>query len=354
MGLLYSKYKIFHFPEKLDSLPAGRPMTAPLHIRLKPTNRCNHSCRYCAYRQDNLQLGKDMRVSDVLPREKMLEITRDLVDLGVKAVTYSGGGEPLAYPHLLEASKILVNGGVKLACLSNGGLLSGETAEFFAHQATWLRVSMDGWDNASYTRYRGVKDGEYSRIMKNLADFINYGGPCLLGVSYIVDAENWSHIPEVLARLKDIGVRSVKVSACIVSNDADENNAYHVPHFEKTRELVHNVIDELGGDDFEIQDAWHTVDGKFGKTYRWCPYSQVLAVIGADQGVYPCQDKAYNEEAKLGDLRDRSFKDFWLKSKEAFFRLDPSRDCVHHCVSNDRNRLVLEYLDIDPEHGVFV
>jgi len=71
MGILYSKLKMFHFPEKLASLPYDVPeILPPLHIRLKPTNICNHNCWYCAYRRENIQLGKDMVIREQIPEEK--------------------------------------------------------------------------------------------------------------------------------------------------------------------------------------------------------------------------------------------------------------------------------------------
>ncbi len=148
MGHLYTKTKVFHFKDKLDSLPKENPaILAPIHIRIKPTNVCNHNCHYCAYRVDNLQLGKDMVTRDFIPREKMLEIIDDLVEMKVRAVTFSGGGEPFCYPYLLEAVKNLARGGIKFASLTNGALLTGEIANFFAKNATWLRISIDGWDS---------------------------------------------------------------------------------------------------------------------------------------------------------------------------------------------------------------
>lgn len=351
---VYSSLKIFHFPEKLNSLPREQAITAPVHIRWKPTNRCNHRCRYCAYRDDALQLGQDMSELDVTPREKALEIARDIVAMGVRAVTFSGGGEPLAFPHLLEVGQVLHDGGVKLATLTNGALLAGELAAFFARNAVWVRVSMDGWDDASYSRYRGIKDGEYSRIMRNIEKFSALGGDCVLGVSLIVDAENAVHVPESLRRLKEAGVSSVKVSACVVSNDAAENNAYHAPHFALVRDHIARAKNELEDAGFEIVDAWHTLDDRFNKGYDWCPFSQVLAVIGADLGVYPCQDKAYNKDALLGSLDGQSFRQFWETGKQRFFMIQPCRDCVHHCVANDKNKMILDYLQQSDGHGDFV
>ena len=354
MGVLYSDMKLFHFQEKLDSLPRQCAIEAPVHLRLKPINRCNHNCHYCAYRASQLQLGQDMRLTDSIPRNKMLEICHDIVAMGVKAVTYSGGGEPLLYPYLLEASRILREGGARVACLTNGALLAGEIADYFAHNATWVRVSMDGWDDASYRRYRGVQDGEFSRIMGNLEAFAKRGGACVLGVSYIVDSQNWTHIQDMLRRYKDAGVRSVKISACIVSNSGVENNKCHAPHFEAVYDIVQQAMQDMADCNFEIMDAWHTLEEHFVKQYEWCPFSQVLAVIGADLGVYPCQDKAYNKSALLGSLKEQSFKDFWMNGKEAFFRIRPSKDCQHHCVANNKNIAIMNYLNIDRDHMVFV
>ncbi len=351
---VYSSLKMFHFQEKLDSLPYKENMRAPIHVRIKPTNLCNHRCRYCAYRAPDLQLGQDMREQDSIPKDKMLEIVKDMLAMGVKAVTFSGGGEPLLYPYIVETANLLHDGGIAISSLSNGALLVREKAEFFAHNGTWLRVSMDGWDNASYSKYRGVKHGEYTKIMNNLESFSALGGKCALGVSYIVDNENWKYVPIMLQRFKDVGVGSVKISACIISNDAQTTNDYHAPHFVQTQKYIEQAKDELADENFEIVDSWHTLDDRFGKQYTWCPFSQVLMVIGADCKVYPCQDKAYNDNAILGDLGKQSFKQFIETGKDNFFKLNPKIHCKHHCVANAKNQMLMEYLNVDNEHGLFV
>ena len=119
MGLLYTPMKIFHHKEKIDSLPRSTgKILPPVHIRIKPTNVCAHCCWYCAYKADNLQLGQDMVTRDSIPRAKMLEIIEDVVTMGVRAVTFSGGGDPFYYPHLLDATKALADSKVRFASLS--------------------------------------------------------------------------------------------------------------------------------------------------------------------------------------------------------------------------------------------
>lgn len=355
-GNLYTKLKIFHYREKLDSLPhSNSQILPPVHVRIKPTNVCNHNCWYCAYKVDNLQLGKDMVTKDAIPKEKMMEIIEDVAAMGVKAVTFSGGGEPMSYPHLTEALKELIKHDIGLASLTNGALLIGEKAELFARHGTWVRVSMDGWDDASYMKYRGVKDGEFTKIIKNIRAFKRLNGPCLLGVSFILDKDNYPHFYEMAKLLKDTGADSLKVSPCIVGNTSEENNAYHDPFFKDAEEMIKKTVAELSDESFEISNSYHRQEISFEKAYDWCPYIQILPVIGADLNIYACQDKAYNLDSGLiGSIKDVRFKDFWFSDKNKFFKIDPSRDCTHHCVADGKNRLVHEYLGADAEHLGFV
>lgn len=356
MGLLYTRTKIFHYRETLDLLPLDSGVIpAPINIRIKPTNACNHNCRYCAYRAENLQLGQDMLLQDSIPREKMLEIIDDLAEMGVSAVTFSGGGEPFCYPYLLETVERLIDKNIKFASLTNGARLHGPVADLFASHATWLRVSMDGWDDVSYSDYRGCPAGEFSRIIANMENFKKLGGPCYLGVSMVVDKQNCHHIYKLIQRLKTIGVNSVKVSPCIVSNSSFENNEYHKQIFTTVKDQTAKAIMDFGDASFEIFDSFHTQLESFAKEYQWCPHLQINPVIGADQNVYSCRDKAYNlDDGLLGSISDCRFKDFWQTDKKRFFRINPSRVCNHHCVADTTNRLMLEYLAADPEHLAFI
>lgn len=352
----YSKYKIFHFKEKVDSLPASvKKILPPIHIRIKPTNVCNHRCWYCAYRADNLQLGKDMIHRDFIPEEKMLEIIDDLDEVGVKAVTFSGGGDPFCYSYLGKAAEKLSNTNIKFSALTNGSRLEGEMANVFANNATWIRISMDGWDDESYSYYRGVKNGEFTKIINNIKNFKKISDKCHIGVSIIIDKKNSGHFYDLIRKLRDIGVNSVKISPCITSNDGSQNNEYHRPIFDNVKKLAQKAIDDFSDRNFEIFDSYHALDDKFDKDYDWCPYLQILSVIGADLNIYPCQDKAYNlEEGLIGSIKNQRFKDFWFSDKSQYFKINPSKVCNHHCVANEKNKMILEYVYTDKDHNSFV
>ena len=87
---------------------------------------------------------------DVIPEAKIFEIVDDILAMGVKAVTFSGGGEPLIYRPLPDVVEKLSVGGVRVATLTNGVNLKARNADAFAAHGTWIRVSIDACDNASY------------------------------------------------------------------------------------------------------------------------------------------------------------------------------------------------------------
>ncbi len=350
----YSILKVFHFPEKLASLSQeSDEILPPIHIRIKPTNHCNHRCYYCCYRDENQSLGQDMKETDFIPWVKMLEIVVDLGAMGVKAVTFSGGGDPFCYPYLMETATALRVKGIDFAALTNGGKLEGAAAIVFAFEGTWLRVSIDGWDDVSYSSYRGVPEGEFTKVMKNMEAFKNLGGQCLLGASIIVDLANASEIYGLIRRLKNVGCDSVKVSGVVTSDDGAVYNQYHGQILKVVKGQMDRAMD-LADDDFEIYNTYHLMEGNFDKDYDWCPYHQILMGIGADLNVYTCQDKAYTKSGLLGSIKNQRFRDFWMKDKSKFFRINPSADCKHHCVNNAKNKMVVEHLSADVKHVNFI
>lgn len=351
---VYSNLKALAYPDRMTALLSDVP-APPIHVRIKPTNVCNHSCYFYAYRTDAVSLGEGMSLRDRIPRDKMVEIADDLIAMGVEAVTFSGGGEPLIYPHIADAVERLASGGIKVASLTNGSRLKGKVADAFARHGSWIRVSIDGWDDESYQAYRDVKPGAFEGVLENLRAFAGRGSACVLGASIIVDERNAAHIAELSAKLKDCGVSHAKIAPCIVSNDGAENNRYHAAF----RDIVERQIDAaraLDDEGFRIVNHYHEMETRFDKPYESCPFASLLTVIGADCTVYTCQDKAYTEGGRLGSIADRRFRDFWYapETREALTRLNPAAHCRHHCVADAKNRLLTDLQSLDPAHMAFV
>lgn len=351
--VVYSNLKVFDFAGRLKRDEG--PLAPPVHVRIKPTNACNQNCSFCAYRCGELHLGDDMNVRDRIGREKMREIVEDLVAMKVGAVTFSGGGEPLVYPYLAETIAGLAEGNIRIGCLSNGSALDGELADAFARHGTWLRISMDAWDGQSYSRSRSVQPRVFERVCDNIRRFAGRRTGCTLGISFIVTHENAEHVFEACRLMKSLGAQHFKISPCIVADDPAGNNRYHeaiAPRLESEIERCKALEDGS----FEVLDHYHRLPELFERPYDRCRMLQFLTVIGADLGLYTCQDKAYTPGGFLGSLADRRFRDLWFSSElaEKIRGFDPRQACRHHCVSHVKNLLLAEFDALDPGHAAFV
>jgi MoaA/NifB/PqqE/SkfB family radical SAM enzyme len=356
MKNLYSELKAFHFREKLAEL-ARRDVTPPVHIRLKPINACNHACFFCCYRMDELYVSQRFHTKDMIPQRKMREVVRDLGNANVRAVTFTGGGEPLIYPFIVETLEGLLNRGIKVAALTNGARLEGEVGEVLAAGASWLRVSIDAADGETLAKSRRVKPGEFDHIVGNIRRFAEKKHrDCELGINFIVTRMNASRTYDFIKLMKECGADHVKISGCVVSTKAAENNAYHAEHAELVKGEMSRARAELEDDGFHVVDRFHGCDDNYDKKYTWCPFIHYLNVIAADQVVYACQDKAYTDSGVLGSIREQSLCELW-ESKEYGQRLaalDPSIQCNHHCVQHGKNVALLNYLTTDQKHLEFV
>ena len=359
MGNVYSSSKIFHFPGRLKRIAEGE-IPAPIHVRLKPTNRCNHSCDYCCFRNPRLPLGETMQESDEIPQVKMREIVADLVEMPVRAVTFSGGGEPLCYPYIVETVNALTDGGIKVAMLTNGARLKGEAAELLAQRATWVRVSIDAVDREAYARVRSVGRGEFDLVCSNMRAFAaTPGRTCVLGVNLIVTRENSAHVLRFLELARELGVDHVKVSEVVTSTEAEENHRYVATFYDEVKAQIREAQDRLADGRFTIIDKVLLPDAtqeSFVRNYTWCPMTRCLTVIAADQNVYTCQDKAYTKGGLLGSIRERRFAQLWVSAelRERLQLLNPGLECRHHCVSHGKNLALIDFFEADRDHMDFV
>lgn len=357
MENVYSQLKMFHFRHALDALSGGR-VSPPIHIRLKPINACNHKCFYCCYRNNDLYLGQLMNEKDMISREKMIEIVDDMADMGVRAVTFTGGGEPLIYPYIAETVRMLFEKKIKVAVLTNGSALKGEVGDLLAKGASWVRISIDATNGPMLAESRKTDEQEFDRIINNIKQFSSRKNPdCELGINFIITRLNAGHVYEFISLMKACGADHVKVSECVVGTTAEENNAYHKDHFDTVLNEVIRADRDLSGNGFRVINKFHDFEALYDKHYTWCPYiCGFLNVIAADLNVYTCQDKAYTQSGLIGNLKNERLSELFRSDayQKNALGINPSIVCDHHCVQHNKNLALLDYLTTDKKHLEFV
>ena len=345
----YSALKVVWHPEKLNSL-IEKKVTAPVYVRVKPTNRCNHGCFYCTYadrsggEQSLSGLHEDMSIRDEMPFEKLTEILDDFKEMKVGAVTYSGGGEPTFYPHIVKTLEKTLENGIDLSMITNGQKLEGDVARLLS-EAHWVRISADYVDAKMFSDIRKRPEKWFYKLQENVQNFAKTKKrECSLQVNLVVSEINQSGIYDSIKLFREWGVENVKVAPVWVP----EFEKYHAPFREKVVEQMNRATAELSRDGFSIYDNYEKyfeVGGTTQRHYTSCPIMQIVPVVGADQKVYFCHNKAYSKDGCLGSIEKKSFKELWFSEESAriFKEFDPSKSCNHEC-ANDRKNLAIHEL----------
>ena len=237
----YSNLKIFVHLEEVNKVKCGERI-APIYVRVKPTNRCNQNCYYCHYKNPYLELDQ-YHPADEIDREKMLEIIQDFKDIGVKAVTFSGGGEPLLYPYIEEAMAAVLDAGIDLSVITNGILLAGRKAELLM-RAKWVRISQESGCAETYSRIRGVREGTFHELCENIKKFAGMkNADCELGINFVIGPDNFREVYQAGKLMQELGCDHIKYTA-MMDNDAEKT---HVPFKKEVIAQIHKLMAEDTG-----------------------------------------------------------------------------------------------------------
>lgn len=128
--------KIFYDEKLLRGLRNGRIL--PRHVSLNPTNRCNKNCQYCSYSARDRTV--EMSMADI--RSTMFTFEQ----LGTRAVTITGGGEPLMHDNISEIISFLYDDLLMSVGFTTNGWFLFRIKEVLGKLA-WLRVSVDSFED---------------------------------------------------------------------------------------------------------------------------------------------------------------------------------------------------------------
>ena len=144
--------KILLDEELIKAFRNGRIL--PRHIQFIPTNRCNMNCPFCSCSERNKKLELDFKLAC-----RIIDLCHKL---GTKAVTITGGGEPLLYPQFNELLAYFISKNIKVGLVSNGLLLHTSRLDGI----TWCRISNGDYRTFSTEYEKNLKEtvGKYPGI----------------------------------------------------------------------------------------------------------------------------------------------------------------------------------------------
>jgi organic radical activating enzyme len=108
----------------------------PYHIQLIPTNRCNAKCEWCSCSKVDRSVE--------MPFSEIKDMLQYFADLGTKAITITGGGEPSIHPDIRLIVETCSALGIKIGLVTNGLKWNrdNEDVSYLDRTVTWMRLSV--------------------------------------------------------------------------------------------------------------------------------------------------------------------------------------------------------------------
>jgi len=361
MNIAYTPLKLLHHPDTIYKLRNGT-QPSPILVQVVLSDLCNQDCSFCAYRltgYSSNQLFPDENGNSnpvrQLPYGKVLEIFEDCTEIGVKAIEFTGGGEPTVHPQHYELFEKALYHGFDISLVTNGVLLNERSLQLLT-RAKWVRFSIDAGSDRSYSIIRKVSKSAYNRVLKNIEQFVQlkkeFDSDTTIGISYVVLKENYTEIKFAVQAAKKLGVDYIRLGT-FFSNEDEK-------YYDGKLEYIQNTIEDCKKEETPFFKIINQFDSRYSDLvnknpdYKMCGHQYINTYIGADQNVYRCCALAYNTAGLIGSLKDRSFKELWQSSeKQSNFSNFDARSC-ERCPFNDKNKLINYIISKNPTHVNFV
>lgn len=304
----YSELKALMFSDWIrEFMDGGDPF--PVCFEFSLTNHCNLGCIWCT---EKFWRKKYMTSIDTEIAKRAIG---EMAELGTKAITFEGGGEPTLHDGFSDIIKTTVDQGIQAGVITNGTLLNKHRAVL--DKLTYVRVSLDAYDRDSFRDIKG--EDMFDDVMRNIDIVTKVAPDTTVGISYILKMPlntDISKIRQLIEKLTDIGVSYIQFKPIMEFDDKITTRKFVI---------YTNIIEDLQ----EIKKEYESNDFKIfisrgrpqPKVYPTCYSHRLKGYIAPTGDVYLCcirklfEDVYGKESLVFGNLYQQSFREIWKSEK---------------------------------------
>ena len=369
----------------------------PIYMEVSPIGSCIHECTFCS-----VDYMLDRTDHPSFTHDVMTRTLSDMAAHGVLSTMFAGCGEPLSYRDR-SAKKDLADAilhanavGIDTSVTTNAVLLSPEFSEraFTAQRLRWIRTSINGGNEETYTKIHRCHPSHFERVLRNLEAAVKIrerlGSRVKLFAQLVAlpEAEGMSrrslvrqtypsNIPTIVPlarRLRDIGVDNFSVKPFkqhLVEHEATRSKMYEAAGQDPFEETFLE-LEGLETDAFEITVRREAMvnAGAEDRGYGRCHATPFhWAYIEADGEVWGCSayvgridgDRILGDHRfRFGNVNKQSFPEIWRGERRRrcweYTRKPPSEGglnvnaCMRGCQMDMPNRYLWElaHPELDP------
>lgn len=339
----------------------------PYEIIIHPSAACNLQCQWCIGGRVLEEKGSEKN-SDRLPSlltdpEKMEKVIRGVVNykkdgFRVENVSFSGiTGEPLvAKKAFIRAVDILKENDTRVGVFSNSVLIDQDLIQALL-KIDYINISLDATTPEMFAKlkYSGNPFGIniFNRLLGNVRNLVKARNESIdskleINASFILYPDNYHEIYKAAELLKETGVGTLRMK-----QDISGKNLLSFDQM-KEADILLAQVDELADDKFKfvkIHQLHNPSESK--QSFTQCIITDLMAAIGSDGNVYPCNYNACVGGVPYGNVIDHSFAEIWEGEDRKRIKSQIPAICPTVCdpFKNRSNRLFQAVSDSQQRFG---
>lgn len=266
----------------------------PIGVEISPSGVCNATCQFCFFAHTDEEHGGHHK--SFLDYHALLRVLGECSDLGVKAITWTGGGEPTLHPSFPSLVELTFSSGLKQGLFTNALARPAYRPE----RMEWIRITMT--DKPFKTEYIKML-----RPAKTLGFAFNYGGE-----------QDKSYLEDTIALAEVVKADYVQVRPAL--NLKGQTTDIEPP------DINHPLVQITS---YKFEDAKHRHGYSKCEGYHFVPY------IRENGDVDVCSYMMGYDGYSLGNIYKDSFKDIMDRSPK-FVLVHPH--CQVCCKNHEINK----------------
>lgn len=305
----------------------------PVLVAINPSDACNNRCPLCSTKNKSTVMMSTAEVKRIL---------KEVREVGVKAIGYGGGGEPLCQPDLEEILRFTKELGLESSLTSNGYTLTQGCIDAIVTCCTWTRISLDADGPVIYEKTHGMKGKAFDKVCDNIRKIAEarkrLNSEMVFGLTYLIGPHTVEGIFGAAKLARDLGADYMRFRPFFDWQEDDlDLNASVLDELERCKELIIDSFDVT----YPESRVSSRVISKNQREYGKCYVHHFMTIVDADLKVYPCCMLVGRPEYCLGDLHHKTFKELWMSEerKKAFESIDLSV-CPNPCMLDDHNKFL--------------
>lgn len=282
--------------------------------------------------------------------EKNVEmLVNVIVDMGVKGVYWSGGGEPTTIKNFSKYIEKIADSETEQALITNGILINDQLISQLV-RFNYIAISFQASNAETYKKITGynAKDKLYNNIKK----LRNIFKKTLLGARCVINKYNYREIVQIYSDAKELGFDYIIFIPAI---DYEERGDVELNEEEKNylREEIKNMSGYLDDSFTNLMSIFNRGISYYKKD-TVCGFPcytnniRATAFVNYDGGIWICQPHIGNPKYSIGNIYESNLSKIWNSERhtEVIKLLDDEHKAGNckNCRSLSYNRVIHRFI----------